>query len=472
MMFPKQGAASRCRFGGMFRRYGVALVLGAAVLWIGGYLVALGYHTWPVADDYCNIVSVDRRGVFGALADLWFQWSGRLGSSLVLYGLFGLIPFGLLHWASALAGASVLVLAGLILRLTGPWAPPMRWPALLVILQLLVFCAFALLGQTVFWVTGWVVYHVALLYFVGWLCFLSRDMKQAGNPSVAATALRFGAAIVAGNLMELLWMPAIACLLSLWRRAGPARPLDASHPLLPSILGWGVGACILAAAPGNYARAGATAGSFSIDMADKVLTYGAMLQTAFLSGHGWMLSLILVLALIALCVPGVPGRAQFVTRRDGPSARALLVGGLLSVAPMLAVPGQIAPRNGYFLVVFVVAAGVAAWREVLSGAHSANNAGRVLLIVAVLGTCLLTPVLGQALDRQRDAYAMLEARHEHMLSAAAGASGVVSVAPVDYQRIPGTVHFMELAVTPEGYPNTCVASVLGLPGVVLSADSH
>ncbi len=213
----------------------IELLCMVGLIGLGMQMAVLGIFTWPAADDFCNIANVTQSGVLAAVAELWMQWSGRVATSFVLYGVFDHISPGRLPWVSAMLGGSTVLAAWLVAKLTGLGEGAERWPARLLITVLLIFCILPLAGQTVLWPTGGVVYHLALLYCLAWLCMLANDVR--GGHSSRGVWSRFLAGVVAGNLMELLWPVALACIVSLWRRCYSASLRE--HPLFFSVAGWG-----------------------------------------------------------------------------------------------------------------------------------------------------------------------------------------------------------------------------------------
>jgi len=434
----------------------IELICMIGLIGLGMQMAALGIFTWPAADDFCNIANVTQSGVLAAVAELWMQWSGRLATSFVLYEMFDHISPGRLPWASAMLGGSTVLAAWLVAKLTGLGEGAEIWPARLLITVLLIFCILPLAGQTVLWPTGGVVYHLALLYCLAWLCMLANDVRVTHAPRRGW--LRVLAGVVAGNLMELLWPVALACIVSLWRRRYSASLWE--HPLFLSVAGWGGGAFLLAIAPGNMRRADATSGSFSPDIGAKLHTYVDLLESVFSSPAGGGLVLVCLMTLMFMGLRRRRGPDEAVLL--GPSPRAAMLGAMLSVTPMVLVPGQIAPRNAYFLVVFLIIACAAAFRN-WSVVAAQRQTG--IWLPALAGAVGLSWMLSGTITLQREAFVMLEARQAEILDAAPGHK--VSVAPLDYSRIPGTLHFVEFSRNEGDFPNTCIAQVFGLPGIAL-----
>ena len=171
-----------------------------AIAVLTGLLVALGIVTWFAADDYCNWMHVDERGIAGAMRWLYFQWSGRLATSFAMFVTLALVDLPRLHWVSALCGASLLAVASLLARLAG--AADARWPVRMFALAALSLGLYPLLGQTVFWTTGALVYLLPLMLLLFWLIDTHRLLHGATTVGPVAG---FAMSALLGNTIELLW---------------------------------------------------------------------------------------------------------------------------------------------------------------------------------------------------------------------------------------------------------------------------
>ena len=140
-------------------------------------LAAVGFASWPTADDYCNRVMVGERGVGGALEWLFFEWSGRLASGAPLYTMFALVDLPALHWVSA-GLACLLAIAGCqIGSLVAGDDLPLRWPLCAFAFAALTLGLYQLLGQAVLWSTGGIVYMVPLVLALLWLASVRRLLQ-------------------------------------------------------------------------------------------------------------------------------------------------------------------------------------------------------------------------------------------------------------------------------------------------------
>src|SRR5439155_4469346 len=211
-------------------------------------LARVALATWPTGDDYCNRVLVDDNGVAGALRWLFFEWSGRLISSAALYSTFALVDLPALRWVSFALACLFALAAWLIASLVALEDRALRWPLWAFVLAALAVGLYPLLGQTVFWATGGIVYMLPLVLTLVWLVPVRR-IVHGGLPR-GGTAYGFVLGLVVGNSIELV-LPILAAYVAL---VVPSRwenlSATARRALGFRVAGMIVGALVLVAAPG------------------------------------------------------------------------------------------------------------------------------------------------------------------------------------------------------------------------------
>src|SRR6266576_2784783 len=147
----------------------IVLASSAVALALMVVLAKVALATWPTADDYCNSVLVRDDGVAGALRWLWFEWSGRLVTGVPLYLAFALVDLPAMRWVSLALACLFALAAYQIASLLAIEARALRWPLAAFVLAALAVGLYHLLGQTVFWATGGIVYVLPLVLALLWL---------------------------------------------------------------------------------------------------------------------------------------------------------------------------------------------------------------------------------------------------------------------------------------------------------------
>ncbi|MEP7208481.1 MAG: DUF6056 family protein [Casimicrobiaceae bacterium] len=426
--------------------------------------VALGWANWPAADDYCNAMLVADLGVDGALAWLYTQWSGRLATGAVLYGAVARLEPPALHWVSALVAAGVALTAWQITAFVLGRARSVRPMLFAAVLAALVLGLYPLLGQTVYWPTGGVVYWLPLVLLLHWLngtrALVSDGVERFG------TGYAFVSSAILGNAIELVVPIAVTYLVAMgWRSRNVRRTTQA---LLLRAGGVLVGALVLVTAPGNFLRAQATPGSLVLDPAVLGPAYLSLLREAAGSGVA-MLGIVLLVLLVGFALQRSPASAGW-ARPAGASrldeAAALAVGGLLSVVPVLAAPAQAAPRNTLYLLVAILVASLLVGVPRAAARWSTPTA-LVLVLLAAVGSVIATVRL---VDDRALAMARRDAQLErHARLADPSQRGTdVAVRPIAITA-PATLHAIDITADPSALVNWCVASVYRLRSVRIDA---
>jgi Family of unknown function (DUF6056) len=241
----------------------VVLVSGAIMLALFLVLASVALASWPTADDYCSRVLVAERGVSGALHWLFFEWSGRLVTGIPLYLIFASVDLPSLRWISVALVCLFVVAAYQVGSLVAGEDLPLRWPLSAFALAAFSLGLYRLIGQTVLWATGGIVYALPLVLALLWLTAARRLLR--GGESSSGNLYGFALGVLVGDSIELV-LPIIGAYIVLvapsrWNKLSPS----ARRALGWLIAGVVVGAAVLIAAPGNYGRVRFTPGSFRVD---------------------------------------------------------------------------------------------------------------------------------------------------------------------------------------------------------------
>jgi Family of unknown function (DUF6056) len=428
-------------------------------------LARVALATWPTADDYCNRVLVDDNGVAGALRWLFFEWSGRLISGAALYSTFALVDLPALRWVSLALACLFALAAWLIASLVALEERALRWPLSAFAFAALAVGLYPLLGQTVFWVTGGIVYMLPLVLTLLWLVPVRRIVHGALPRGGAAYGFLLG--LVVGNSIELV-LPILAVYVAL---VVPSRWEDLSasarRALGFRVAGVIVGALALVAAPGNYARAKVTPDSFRFEPQFVVAQYLHMLNE--IATIAWpMVAIVGALAIASLLVANRASATN--AAHVGPSplreAGAFAIGALASIVPVLAVPAQFAPRNGIYLLVFTLVAALLLLVAYAQHARSSRFVSASFIGAAAAGAFIVSAPLAADARLTREFRDRLLARDLtlHHLSPAKQVDAVVK--PIDL-AVPPTLHYIEVSTDRKEWINVCVAKHYGLRSIAL-----
>ncbi|HEY3180341.1 MAG TPA: DUF6056 family protein [Casimicrobiaceae bacterium] len=428
-------------------------------------LATVALVTWPTADDYCNRVLVDQGGVVGALRWLFFEWSGRIITGAALYLTFALVDLPELRWVSvALVGLFALA-ALLAASLVSVEDRALRWPLSAFVFAALVVGLYQLLGQSVFWLTGGIVYMVPLVLALHWLLSVRRIMH--GTLPNGGMAYGFLLGVVVGNSIELV-LPIVICYVALvvpgqWKSLSSM----ARHALVWRVSGVALGASVLIAAPGNYARAQVTPDSFKFEPQYLAGQYLTMLHEIAAKAAP-MLAIIGTVAIASLfAVNRVRGTAQ---QKPSPlrEASALAIGALASIVPVLAAPAQFAPRNGIYLLVFALVAALLPLVACAQYAHWCRASARALVGLAAVGTVIASVPLVADARLSNSFRERLLARDRALRQMPQSNQVDATVAPMGFP-VPRTLHFVEVDADHKQWNNVCMAKYYGLRSIALDA---
>ena len=428
-------------------------------------LARVALATWPTADDYCNRVLVDGAGVAGALRWLFFEWSGRLASGVPLYLAFALVDLPAMRWVSFALACLFAFAAWLIALLVAIEDPPLRWPLSAFVFATLVLGLYQLLGQTVFWSTGGIVYMVPLVLTLLWLVPIRRIVH--GALPRRGTAYGFVLGLAVGNSIELV-LPILAAYVVLvvpsrWENLSAV----ARRALRLRVAGVMVGAVVLVAAPGNYVRAKVTPDSFRLEPPYVVAQYLHMLRE--IATIAWpMVAIIGTLAIASLLVATRVSATRATHERPSTlrEAGALAIGASASFVPVLVAPAQFAPRNGIYLLVFMLVAALVPLVAYVQRARWHPFVSAAFIGLAGAGTVVVgAPLAADA--GLSDAFRDRLLTRDRALRQTPEADQTDATVPPVGLPVPRTLHFVELDSNPKQWNNACTAKYYGLHSIAL-----
>lgn len=431
-------------------------------------LAAVAVTGFPTADDYCNSVLVRDSGVGGALHWLFFEWSGRLVTGAPLYTMFAFVDLTSLRWMSVALVCLLAVAAGQIGWMLAGEDVPLRWPLSAFVFAALVLGLYRLLGQAVLWSTGGVVYMLPLALALLWLASVRRLLQ--GNESRAGPALGFLLGVLTGDAIELVWPILVAYIALVAPSRWSALSSIARRGIVVRVIGLAAGMALLVVAPGNYVRAKVTPGSFSFEPFDLASHYIGMLKEIVVTA--WPMATII--AAVAVTSMLASRKTSTADRLAAPSPRreavALAIGALASAIPVLAAPPQFAPRNGFYMLIFALAAALIPLVAHARHARWRPLAAPALIGLAAIGTAIVSvPLVADA--RQSSEFRERQLARDRMLRELprTGRADAI-VAPIGVWPVPRTLHFVEVEPDPAQWNNVCMAKYYGLRSIALDRD--
>jgi hypothetical protein len=423
----------------------------AVTLWV---LVRHGLAVPASTDDFCNRLNALQGTALEATLASYTGWTGRLVTTAALYLTLRTVDLPHLSIVSAMLPALLAMACWFLSGAFGARHLVDRLAIAAFAFVALVIGLHRLLGQTLFWVTGGIVYLVPLVLVSAWLSMMARIAEGKRPVGGVMGALLLG--LLAGNSIELAWAVLIVTGLAVLVhvRAQPQACRDAAAALAGAL----AGGIVLAVAPGNFHRATATERSFSLDAGYLAGEYVRMLREV-LAAAPELVGATLVLVVLGFAVrPAV--RVPHVAQR-GLIASLLVLAALGSLAPVLAVPPQFAPRNGLFLLVLLFAAGLVMAIPPILATRYGTFAIATLAIAGALATSF-------RFVQETEAARVLQqnwVQRDALLRSAAAAGRLEVVLPRRPVWPPPTVHAIELGEDPARWDNKCVARYYGLSSV-------
>ena len=425
----------------------LALLVASSVLAFHALAVA------PSTDDFCNRLAATAQSLPAAVADAYRNWTGRIVTTTLLYA--ALRTFDLVTlWPIALALVAAFVASAHAIAKLACTDDGLLQPVVAAFaLASMMIGLHGLVGQTLFWTTGGLVYTIALLLLLAWLASMRTLAFRGATGSGRIGGFAFG--LVVGNAIELAVPIALAYGVTvLWmRRATLALPARAVAQW--RLAGVVAGAALLAFAPGNRRRAQATATLFDFD-ASSLGQLGSAVANLLAQGSRMIIVAGLLAGVSVLAAHG--GRLDPVRRNE---SLALVAGALAGLLPVLLVPAQFSSRNLVFLLVSLLAAALLVSAPVLL--RRRPGAPFAASIVALAMTLAISASYWESAREAWSLHERLAAQDRTLREAATRGEREAAVPPVGIP--PRTVHFIELASDASRWDNRCVARYYGLERV-------
>ena len=172
----------------------------AVTLWV---LMRHGLAVPASTDDFCNRLNALQGTVLEATMASYTGWTGRLVTTAALYLTLRTVDLPHLSNVSAMLPALLAMACWFLSGAFGSRHLVDRLAIAAFAFVVLVIGLHRLLGQTVFWVTGGIVYLVPLVLVSAWLSMMARIAEGKRPLGGVAGALLLG--LVAGNAIELAW---------------------------------------------------------------------------------------------------------------------------------------------------------------------------------------------------------------------------------------------------------------------------
>jgi hypothetical protein len=233
-----------------------------------------------------------------------------------------------------------------------------------------------------------------------------------------------------------------------------------------------VGALALVAAPGNYARARVTPDSFRFEPHFVVTQYLHMLDE--IATMAWpMATIIGTLAIASLLVLNRVSATNAAHERPSPvrEAGALAIGALASIVPVLAAPAQFAPRNGIYLLVFMLVAALLPLVAYAQHARRRRFVSASFIGVAAVATVLVSAPLAadaRLTDAFRDRLLARDLTLRHLSPATQVDATVARIG----LSVPPTLHYIEISTDRMEWLNVCMAKHYGLRSIALDPTAR
>jgi len=441
----------------------IAAAGAGAALVIAASLLAFAAVNWPSADDFCNTVLVKEGGISGAMHWLYTQWSGRLLTGIALYSTFATVDIPSLRDVSVLLAALFLLCVWQVSTFVAPRDTPARLVVAGFTVAALTLGLYGVLGQAVFWPTGGIVYLIPLVLLLHWLHGM-RNLLDDGTRSTHALYW-LAISIALGNSIELVIPVAIVYAVVVtwprWRSLSPAQ----RRSVVLRVIGIALGASVLVSAPGNFLRGNATPNSFDLSPALLLREYARLLATALRTG-GIIVVLAMILASIGLVLAS---RRRMLAETRWRESLALALGGLATLVPVLAAPAQFAPRNGLYLLVCLLVAGLLMFVPQLERGRGASFAYACLAAAAMAGAL----IVAERMVKDFELASLRRDQHiarDSLLRDPGNRGRAIVVKPIRPYP-PATLHAIDITPDRGQIVNQCVARYYDLASVELARDA-
>lgn len=450
-------------------------------------LVVLGLQLSPTADDYVNHLRLlDTGGPIGFTVQLYQFWTGRILSSLILSVAIAnlkLTPLlgALLGIAYIACGAVLVLMLYDVFELDGAHLPRgvvrTLWSVAVAVAGLWIATR-QFLSETVFWVTGGVVYVLPLSFGLAWLVVAYRLAHSASTrrlPTVifivwSLTSLCLGTAHE--ELSCALAFAAALLMLKRWRQMR-YKVDGALLNLLVGFFGLAVGTLVLLAAPGNYVRADYAPHP---ELSDPLGILQGVFQLTVIALAPFSASYLVGLVVGAVLFASGAAGSRATARTLFAWGMVLIGAGAASLLPLVPLVNFAGPRTFFILSVltwagaaivgYAICLDLALRRRQLTGRTQSYSLIR-LTGLAMLGLYLLqiSNEIQLASFLQR-----ADGARSQALASIENKDTLVEVAPLNV-TLPMTVHYNDVGPDPNGFINQAVAREFGLAAIRLQQQA-
>ena len=301
------------------------------------------------ADDYDILTSyLDASSLFHHVISWYHNWSGRaLGYAIGGLALSGEIPRTIFQSISA---AMFISLAGLGLLLTQKEQIRLQSADLFLYTLMLSLCWFCLpiIGQTIFWTSGAVVYlwpafFLLLLIYSILRPFITGNREE--DPRFVSAAFTFSLGLIVGNFQEQAALSLLTFLLIASIIPSIRQKIAFFGKVIPAAIGLFIGFLILSMAPGNAERQSLVEGLSLSDTLFRLTRFASKIFSADT-----------LLFVFALTILKIALKSFEQGRTEGERESTLIWVGLsaISALPILIFPKFEQPRTAFYSSLFLI----------------------------------------------------------------------------------------------------------------------
>lgn len=215
----------------------------------------LGINSWPIADDFCNKNRVDLLGIKNSTIETYNNWSGRILTTFFVNIVFKYINIPNIYYVSGLLG---IIFALLIITTTSLFFKDNQN---ILKNSVFVFAVFwiglrSLIGETVFWVTGGIVYLIPLFISTIWIKYILKIVfiSKVRKTNYFKILILLITSFFIGNSIEPLSIAAIVFLLTTiiiyYKKINKLTKIELFLILVSTI----IGSAVLFLSKGNFRR--------------------------------------------------------------------------------------------------------------------------------------------------------------------------------------------------------------------------
>lgn len=399
-------------------------------------LVVFAFFQIPSSDDYCNKIQITKLGILPYVNDLYFNWTGRLLTSLVVSQLFALFPVKSFNYISIF---NLLAFIGALTFIVKSWIESKHDVALLGLLTAIFLGSRAHVGQFIFWPTGGIVYSFS--YFIFFLC-----LYFLRNPKIHFI-FKLGCVFLGSSLIESI-NPAFLILLFVIFKE------ESNKKQALVLLAFAVASSLLFLAPGNFSRASSN-GGVGLNLFTLIFNYCYVVYKSlrYIWGPG-------ILAFVwGMIFYKCDGRLTTELQRW---RWYLLIAAFASLSPFMLAPIYFNGRSSSFFVI-LISLSLFVFGNMFLQNRKLNFSPRLSSTILWFSTAsLLVLVAIDVIQMQRIHTSFLE--RDLNLSRKLGQSVKV---PALIEKFPLSAHFDDVKVNENHWINKCVATYYGLEMVQL-----